>query len=60
MSFLSTLRTPEMVFSRMGKNAPMKTRKTAEFRPMPNQSSASPIQAMGGIGRMISTIGSTT
>ena len=53
----STERTPDTVLSRIGKNAPKKIIKAADLTPIPNQKMARGIQASGGIGLRISTIG---
>jgi hypothetical protein len=43
-------KTPEIVFKRMGKKAPKKMIKAADFMPIPNHRIAIGIQARGGIG----------
>jgi hypothetical protein len=43
-------RTPETVFNRIGKKAPRKMMKAADFMPMPNHTMAMGIQARGGMG----------
>jgi hypothetical protein len=44
------VRTPEIVFKKIGKKAPRKIMKAADFMPMPNHRIAMGIQASGGIG----------
>jgi hypothetical protein len=43
-------RTPEIVFKRIGKKAPRKMIKAADFIPIPNHKIAMGIQARGGMG----------
>jgi hypothetical protein len=50
-------KTPEIVFKRIGKKAPKKMIKAADFMPIPNQRIAMGIQASGGMGLTTSTTG---
>jgi hypothetical protein len=54
----STERTPKTVFSRIGKNAPRKTRKMAERGPRPKNTIDSGSHAVTGIGRSSDSVGS--
>jgi predicted transcriptional regulator len=52
-------KTPEIVFKRIGKKAPRKIIKAADFIPIPNHKIAMGIQARGGIGLISSKRGRT-
>ena len=55
----STLRTPKMVLTRMGKKAPRATRKKAELGPRPKMIMESGSQAVTGTGRRTCKAGSS-